>query len=58
MPRLTKTDIEQGLLSGKPVTWKDANNKLASILLDAAKQRRLTCSPSAGRTCGFLLDRG
>lgn len=41
MPRLTKRDIEQGLLSGKPVSWKDANNKSASILLDTAKQRRL-----------------
>lgn len=41
MPRLTKTDIEQGLLSGKPVAWKDANNKSASIVLDTAKQRRL-----------------
>ena len=41
MPRLTKADIEQGLLSGQPISWKDASNKSASILLDTAKQRRL-----------------
>jgi energy-coupling factor transporter ATP-binding protein EcfA2 len=41
MARLAKADIEQGLLSGKLISWKDANNKPASILLDAAKQRRL-----------------
>jgi hypothetical protein len=41
MPRLTKTDIEQTLKSGKPLSWKDVSNKSSSIVLDTAKQRRL-----------------
>jgi len=41
MPRLTRADIEQRLLSGEPVPWTDANNKDATIRLGAAKQRRL-----------------
>jgi hypothetical protein len=41
MPRLTKADIEQGLLAGKPISWTDASNKASLILLDAARQRRL-----------------
>jgi hypothetical protein len=41
MPRLTKSDIERTLLFGKPISWKDTNDKSASIVLDTAKQRRL-----------------
>jgi len=41
MARLTKSDIEQALKTGKTVSWKDASNKSLSITLDSAKQRRL-----------------
>jgi energy-coupling factor transporter ATP-binding protein EcfA2 len=41
MARLTKADIERGLVTGKPVTWQESNNKSNSIQLDSAKQRRL-----------------
>ncbi|MGE0416061.1 MAG: hypothetical protein AB7O80_04575, partial [Acetobacteraceae bacterium] len=41
MARLTKTEIEQSLLAGKKIEWKDASGKKSSIVLDSAKQRRL-----------------
>ena len=41
MARLTKTEIEQSLLAGKKIEWKDAAGKKSSIVLDSAKQRRL-----------------
>jgi energy-coupling factor transporter ATP-binding protein EcfA2 len=41
MARLTKTEIEQALLAGKKIEWKDAVGKKSSIVLDSAKQRRL-----------------
>lgn len=41
MPRLTKSDIENALLTGEAVSWTDANGKAATIQLAAAKQRRL-----------------
>jgi energy-coupling factor transporter ATP-binding protein EcfA2 len=41
MARLTKTEIEQTLLAGKKIEWKDAAGKKLSIVLDSAKQRRL-----------------
>lgn len=41
MARLTKGEIEQSLLAGKKIEWKDAAGKKASILLEDAEQRRL-----------------
>ena len=41
MARLTKTEIEQSLLAGKKIEWKDAAGKKTSIILDSPKQRRL-----------------
>ena len=41
MARLTKTEIEQNLLAGKNIVWKDAAGKGSSIVLNTAKQRRL-----------------
>lgn len=41
MARLTKSEIEQSLLSGQKIEWKDAAGKKASITLDSPKQRRL-----------------
>jgi energy-coupling factor transporter ATP-binding protein EcfA2 len=41
MPRLTKSDIVQRLLSGKAIPWTDPDSKSTSIKLDTAKQRRL-----------------
>jgi hypothetical protein len=41
VPRLTKSDIEQALLTGAAVPWTDAAGKPARIQLVAAKQRRL-----------------
>jgi hypothetical protein len=41
VPRLTKSDIENALLTGEAVSWTDANGKAATIQLAAAKQRRL-----------------
>lgn len=41
MARLTKTEIQQRLLAGKEIQWKDAASKTASIILESAKQRRL-----------------
>ncbi len=41
MARLTKTDIEQRILSGNPVTWKEPNGKESTIQLTEAKERRL-----------------
>lgn len=41
MARLTKTEIEQTLLAGNKIEWKDAAGKKSSIILDNAKQRRL-----------------
>lgn len=41
MARLTKIEIEQSLLTGKKIEWKDASGKKSSIILDSAKQRRL-----------------
>jgi hypothetical protein len=40
MARLTKTEIEQSVLAGKKIEWKDATGKKSSIILDSAKQRR------------------
>lgn len=41
MARLTKAEIEQSLLLGKKLEWKDATGKKASIILDEPEQRRL-----------------
>jgi hypothetical protein len=41
MARLTKTEIENNLLAGKKIEWKDAAGKKSSITLHSAKQRRL-----------------
>jgi energy-coupling factor transporter ATP-binding protein EcfA2 len=41
MARLTKTEIEQSLLAGKKIEWKDAAGKKQSIVLDGVEQRRL-----------------
>src|SRR4051812_32705100 len=41
MTRLTKSEIEQRLLSGEKIEWKEATGKMASVALDSAKQRRL-----------------
>ena len=41
MARITKSEIEQSLLSGKKIEWKDAAGKKPSIVLDNIKQRRL-----------------
>jgi hypothetical protein len=41
MARLTKIEIEQHLLAGKKIEWKDAAGKKTSIVLDSPKQRRL-----------------
>lgn len=41
MARLTKAEIEQSLLAGAKIEWKDAAGKKSSIVLDSAKQRRL-----------------
>ena len=41
MARLTKGEIEQSLLGGKSVEWKDAQGKRTPIILDNPKQRRL-----------------
>ncbi len=41
MRRLTKADIEQRLLSGASVKWRDANNKDFELVLSDPKKRRL-----------------
>lgn len=41
MARLTKSEIEQSLLAGKKIEWKDATGKKVSIILDSPEQRRL-----------------
>lgn len=41
MARLTKAEIEQNLLSGKKIEWKDAAGKKASLILEDPEQRRL-----------------
>lgn len=41
MGRLTKSEIENLLLSGKPVKWKDANGKDCGVTLESSKQRNL-----------------
>ena len=41
MPRLTKVDIENALLTGAPIQWTNANGKSANIQLAKATQRRL-----------------
>lgn len=41
VPRLTRSDIEQALLTGAVVPWTDAGGKPATAQLATAKQRRL-----------------
>jgi hypothetical protein len=41
MPRLTRKDIQETLLAGRPLSWKDAANKSASIQLETVGKRRL-----------------
>ena len=41
MARLTKSEIEQSLLSGHAVTWQEGTKKPQSLQLVEAKQRRL-----------------
>ena len=41
MARITKADIEQRLLSGASVKWRDANNKDFELVLSDPKERRL-----------------
>src|SRR5712691_9945468 len=41
MPRLTKSEIEQTLLSGKAVEWIDGNSRHNTLFLSNSAQRRL-----------------
>ncbi len=41
MARLTKSDIERGLLKKDSIAWQDANKKRRSLVLDDPKKRRL-----------------
>lgn len=41
MARLTKLDIERGLLTGQSITWLDANKKNCQLALGDPKERRL-----------------
>jgi hypothetical protein len=41
VPRLAKSSIERQILSGTPITWRDASKKKLEIVLGEPEERRL-----------------